>query len=104
MCKKCKELERHLKANYKSYQELKRKFEELAVAYCLEADLSTVLDQVIKMEAIHILSKRYRFWIHIPKIGPDEFKIEVPGKSENEAKKNFSILLKSIRKNQIYVK
>lgn len=56
------------------------------------------------MEAIHILSKRYRFWIHIPKIGPDEFKIEVPGKSENEAKKNFSILLKSIRKNQIYVK
>jgi hypothetical protein len=44
LCKEFKEAISNQVANYDAYAELKEKFEHLAVAYCLEADISHALD------------------------------------------------------------
>jgi len=58
MCKNCKRLETEInelreqlekekeykEGNYKAYQELKAKFEKLAVAYCYEVELCNPLE------------------------------------------------------------
>ena len=51
MCKKCEKLKieleeqiKHTKANYEAYQELKSKFEKLAVSFCYLTDVGNPLE------------------------------------------------------------
>lgn len=44
LCKEFKDSVGFQIGNYNSYEELKKKFEKLAVAYCLEVNISTPFD------------------------------------------------------------